>query len=493
MSPSASTSGWPGEAEVGLDRDPPGPVDVEARLVCELRRQAGGGDARGPDRRARGDLLDRRRRGSRIATESASTSTTVCPTSGVTPSFSSERAAFCESGSGKPARTRSAASTSSTRAVRVSAERKSRRSASCASSAIWPGHLDAGRARRRRRRRSASAGDAQGRVRALRPRTPRGCGCGSRARPTSDFSSGACVLPLVVAEVGVPRAAGDDRACRSASAPARSPFGRCSRTTSRRSRSKPVTSASSDARVPLALQHRAQRRRDLGRRRRAGRDLVDERLEEHVVLPVDQGHLDRCAAQSAHRLQAREAAADDDHPMRRSRVHAATASSSACSSSASAATKSRSRISDERDDGRRERDDRARPAGSCSGRRRARSGRSLRRGREAVPASMAIACGAPPVEISVRDRVRVTGRAAVPLRRVDHRRAHLGGEDRAEPGDTGRDADLAERRVDARGHARPRRLDDADRGRDRAACSRGRRRCRRRSSRRAGASSRSSA
>ena len=57
MSPSASTSGS-GEAEIGLDGDPAGPVEVEAGLACELRRQVGGGDARRPDRRARGDLLD---------------------------------------------------------------------------------------------------------------------------------------------------------------------------------------------------------------------------------------------------------------------------------------------------------------------------------------------------------------------------------------------------------------------------------------------------
>ena len=56
----------------------------------------------------------------------------------MTPSFSSERAAFAESFGGKPGRTRSTASTSRMRAVRGSTLRKSRRSVSRASSPICP-------------------------------------------------------------------------------------------------------------------------------------------------------------------------------------------------------------------------------------------------------------------------------------------------------------------------------------------------------------------
>jgi hypothetical protein len=64
--------------------------------------------------------------------------------------------------------------------------------------------------------------------------------------------------------------------------------------------------------VPLAAQDDAQRRCDLGGRERARRGLVDERLEEGEVLPVDERDLDRRPAQAAHRLQAAEAAAHDD-------------------------------------------------------------------------------------------------------------------------------------------------------------------------------------
>ena len=58
------------------------------------------------------------------------------------------------------------------------------------------------------------------------------------------------------------------------------------------------------------------------------------------------------------------------------------------------------------------------------------------------------------LHVRARDRGSERGRLA-----VDHV-----GEDRAERRDAGGDADLAERRVDPRGHARAVRLDDADRG-----------------------------
>src|SRR5262249_39624813 len=93
----------------------------------------------------------------------------------------------------------------------------------------------------------------------------------------------------------------------------------------------------------LPAKDRAERRGDLRRGEGASGDLVHERLEERVVLAVNDDHLDRRAAQSAHRLQPGEPAADDDHAMG---FHAATASSTGSSPSFSSAgsTKSRSRI-----------------------------------------------------------------------------------------------------------------------------------------------------
>ena len=73
-----------------------------------------------------------------IVTPVSSTSTTVLPSTGVTPSRRSERSAFADSDGGNPVSTRSAASTSRMRPLPGSAERKSPRSVSRASSAIWP-------------------------------------------------------------------------------------------------------------------------------------------------------------------------------------------------------------------------------------------------------------------------------------------------------------------------------------------------------------------
>jgi hypothetical protein len=55
---------------------------------------------------------------------------------------------------------------------------------------------------------------------------------------------------------------------------------------------------------------RADRRRGQPR----GRDLIEQRLEEVVVGAVDEDDLDRRLRQRAHRLDAAEAAADDEDP-----------------------------------------------------------------------------------------------------------------------------------------------------------------------------------
>src|SRR5581483_1227151 len=58
-----------------------------------------------------------------------------------------------------------------------------------------------------------------------------------------------------------------------------------------------------------------ERRRDVSLREDAGRDLVEQRLEEVVRLPVDHGHVDRRAAQRLCRGETAEAAADDHDAM----------------------------------------------------------------------------------------------------------------------------------------------------------------------------------
>ena len=125
---------------------------------------------------------------------------------------------------------------------------------------------------------------------------------------------GRAFFPVVVAEVGVPRSAGDDQRV------VVEPF---SAPTVRKMVEHDLPFFEIEAAhlrqqhadVRLALQHRAQWCSDLGRRERAGRDLVDERLEEVEVLPVNERHVDRSASEPANRLQTSEAAANDDNPL----------------------------------------------------------------------------------------------------------------------------------------------------------------------------------
>jgi len=120
--------------------------------------------------------------------------------------------------------------------------------------------------------------------------------------------------PLVVAEVGVVRAARDDQ-----------------RVIGDRLRCRQAGDRSEDhlapleiealdlgeqyAHVAVALEDGPQRIRDLARRQRAGRHLVGQRLEQVEVAPVDERDLHGCGPQPACRLESAEAAADDDDPV----------------------------------------------------------------------------------------------------------------------------------------------------------------------------------
>ncbi len=73
-----------------------------------------------------------------------------------------------------------------------------------------------------------------------------------------------------------------------------------------------VDDAEQHAHIALLAEHRAQRRRDLPRRQHAGRDLVEQRLEQMLVVLVDQRDLDRLVLERLDGADAAEAAADDD-------------------------------------------------------------------------------------------------------------------------------------------------------------------------------------
>ncbi len=118
-------------------------------------------------------------------------------------------------------------------------------------------------------------------------------------------------LPLGMAEVGVARTGGDDEGVvRELAAVAA--VRESAEEDPPALEVEPVDLGEHDARVPLVLDDRPQRVRDLGRRERAGGDLVGERLEEGVVLPVDERDRNRRAPEVADGLEPSESTSDDD-------------------------------------------------------------------------------------------------------------------------------------------------------------------------------------
>ena len=224
-------------------------------------------------------------------TPAASIPITVRPVRTVTPRRCSDRSAFADSEGGKLVSTRSAASTSRMRARRGSMVRKSRRSVSRASSAIWPAiSTPVG----------AGADDDE--------REPRvACRCvrlalGGLEGGEEPAANGECTLerldlggvqpPFLVAEVRVVRAAGDDQRV------VAEPFRRRHRPDGAQVQLTRVEVevgdlGQQDADVAVALEDRAERIGDLAGRERPGRDLVGERLEEMEVAAVDERDLDR--------------------------------------------------------------------------------------------------------------------------------------------------------------------------------------------------------
>ena len=74
--------------------------------------------------------------------------------------------------------------------------------------------------------------------------------------------------------------------------------------------------------VPLMAQHGPDRLGDIGRRQRRGRDLVQQRLEQVVVVAVDHRHVDGRPRQPASGFEPAEAGADNDDARPGARPHA---------------------------------------------------------------------------------------------------------------------------------------------------------------------------
>jgi hypothetical protein len=118
--------------------------------------------------------------------------------------------------------------------------------------------------------------------------------------------------PLLVAEVRVMRAAGDDQ--RVVAEPIRCRHGRDgAQVQLTRIEVEVGDLGQQDADIAVALEDRAERMGDLAGRQRPRCDLLRQRLEEMEVAAVDERDLDRRAPQRQDRLEAsKTAAADDD-------------------------------------------------------------------------------------------------------------------------------------------------------------------------------------
>ena len=90
----------------------------------------------------------------------------------------------------------------------------------------------------------------------------------------------------------------------------------------RLSRSNPTTETTRNSRFRCLRRIGADGIGDLGRRERPDGDLIEERLEQVVVVLVEEQHVDRCRLQRARRAQSAESGADD-HDARACRSHGA--------------------------------------------------------------------------------------------------------------------------------------------------------------------------
>ena len=142
-----------------------------------------------------------------------------------------------------------------------------------------------------------------------------------RQRALERLDLGRELAPVVVAKVGIARAAGDDQGVVLHRGGRRN-VGNRAQVNRARIEIEVGDLRQQHADVAVALEDRPQRIGDLARRQRTGRHLVGERLEQVEVSPVDQRHLDWVVAKLQGSLKATEAPTDHDHTMDAGIAHA---------------------------------------------------------------------------------------------------------------------------------------------------------------------------
>ena len=294
MSPSASTSGCPGpRGRARHVRRPARSTSTPARSASI--RASGEAFTPAAQMTVRVGMRSVALVGARCTvTLSSSTPTTDSPSRPVTPRLSSERSALADrlSREGR----QDAVERLDEQDARRRCGSKSRKSPrmSRAISAIWPAiSTPVGPAPTTTKVSSAAWRSGSGSSSAA-SKASRICAA-DRQRALERLELGRVLLPLVVAEVGVLRAAGDDQRVVLERARARRPARRRAGATRRAARSKSTTSASTTRTLRRAAEDAPQRVADLGRRDGARGHLIGQRLEEVEVAPVDERDLDRQA------------------------------------------------------------------------------------------------------------------------------------------------------------------------------------------------------
>ena len=309
-SPTTKTSGWPGTVRSGPTRTRP-LRSVSAPVAAATLRP--NDEARTPAAQSTvwAWISSVSPVGVSTRTRPSSTSTTLVFVRTTTPSFSSWRRAEAERPGGNVASTRSIASTSTMRASCGLIDRKSLRSVSLAISPSAPASStpvgpppieDEGHPRLPLDRIGLALGGLE------RDQDP----APDLRRVVDGLEARRVRRPVLVPEVGVMGAGGDDQRVVGHRAAVRQPDLALLGVDVDRL-------AEEHGRVALLAEDRAQRLRDLARRQRAGRDLVQHRLEQVVVPSVDEGDVDEVAglAEVLGGVEAGEATADDDHAVRR--------------------------------------------------------------------------------------------------------------------------------------------------------------------------------
>ena len=298
------------QGEVRLHRHPPGPIDLRARHASQRARETGGRDPGRPDHRARGDPVDRAlarpdAHGVRVDVHHGVREQRCDPQA-------LQRARGLRGQRGGKRRQQAVAGLHQQDAGLAGVDRPEVAGGVAGDLADLPGHLHPGRAAAHDH--EGQPGGARLRIRLDLRRLEGAQDAGPQVeRSLQRLELGSEGLPLVVAEVRVPRAPGHDQGVVGegrigclADLPAHHPASR---------EVEPGDLGHHHPDVAAPLEDGAQRIADLPGRESPGRHLVGQRLEEVEVAPVDERHVDRGAAELLRRLQAPEAAADDDDAM----------------------------------------------------------------------------------------------------------------------------------------------------------------------------------